>query len=307
MNHSCIALDVGGTNIRAALVDQHGNISKQHSYTAHLSQMKGSTHEVEQQILGHLSNNIDALLGQSHGIQHIGIGFPGFFDHQGCLLASPNMPQLHHFHLSKALAKITKLNVITQNDALCAAMGEFHYGIGKGSASLMHITLGTGVGAGLVVQGRPYGGDTGMAMEFGHLRMAKEGERCGCGNHACLETFSSATAVLRRFNDHSQQTVRHAHDVYQLAKQGDTLAKLVISEAGTHLGSAIAEASKLLDIQQVSISGGLCGAWDLFYPALRHALEAALIPPMRHHIKVQASTLGDDAGLLGAAAFTQKS
>ncbi|MDQ6962055.1 MAG: ROK family protein [Mariprofundaceae bacterium] len=307
MSKTCIALDVGGTNIRAAIIDAQGKILQQHSYTAQLSQITGNQQEVEQQVIEHISANIEVLLGQGENIQHVGIGFPGFFDNQqGHLIASPNMPVIHNFDLSGQLSKKMNLTVSAQNDALCAAMGEFHYGVGQSSQSLMHITLGTGVGAGLVIQGQAYGGDRGMAMEFGHLRMAKTGDYCGCGNIACLETFASATAVLRRFNDHSQTSVRTAQEVYQLAKEGDALAKLILSEAGNYLGSAIAEASKLLDIKHISISGGLCGAWDMIYPYLRQSMEAALIPPMRNNIIVQQSSLGDDAGLLGAAALVNR-
>jgi len=191
-----------------------------------------------------------------------------------------------------------------QNDALCAAIGEHRFGAGKGRPNLLHITLGTGIGGGLILNNTPYTGENGMAMEFGHLSVEYDdsARSCGCGSKGCVEAYASATAISARYFEVSGIKA-DSKDIYARASQGDHTAKEIIESAGRYLGMAIAEAVKLLDIHSVTISGGLSGAWPLLHPAVTSSLEANLIPPLKGKINVLRSTLDDNAGLLGAAAL----
>lgn len=302
-----LAIDIGGTNFRLALADESGALHNEYRFEGRLSDHRQSTQEsAEIFVIKSLCEAIGPLLKQ-HDVSAIGIGFPGFFHgNTGILAASPNLPLLREFALTKKLSEQLDIPVSAQNDALCAAIGEHRFGAGQGKESLLHITLGTGVGAGLILQREPYSGEHGMAMEFGHLCVEKNGRSCGCGNNGCLETYASATAVALRVNEKSGEKVT-AHQVYQQALNGNRDAAVSLEEAGSYLGQGIAEAVKLLDIGTVTISGGLCGAWKFLHPPLVTTLNNNLIPPLQGKVDVLRSTLGDSAGLLGAATIAIQS
>ncbi|MDQ6989079.1 MAG: ROK family protein [Mariprofundaceae bacterium] len=301
-----LVADVGGTNIRVAIVED-GNIIAEQRVEARLSQHQAKNNrQAESILIDTLSSAFNPLLEQFKP-HHIGIGFPGFFaGDTGVLLSSPNIPKIHDFNISEAIESHTSLPTYVHNDALCAALGEFHFGVGKQQQSrdLLHVTLGTGVGAGLILNGLPYAGQHGMAMEFGHLYCpAMQGDEvmlCGCGNEGCLETYASATAIVKRYFACTQQEIT-AKEVAARAQAGDVDAQRIIEHAGAYLGASLAEFSKLLDIQHISMSGGLSGAWSQLYPSMQKSLNAQLIPPLRQKISIQASQLGDNAGLLGAS------
>lgn len=298
-----LAADVGGTHIRTAIVDAGGDLHAGKKTEAGLSRTGISGHAVA----GTLVEALRRGMGNDNGIRAVGIGFPGFFrGDSGIVAASPNIPSLHDFPLAETIERELKLPTRVQNDGLCAAIGEHRFGAGRGRANLLHITLGTGIGGGLILNGIPYTGENGMALEIGHLRVdsADHARSCGCGSRGCVEAYASATAIARRY---SEQTGKggDARAIHALARHGDSTATTVLEEAGYYLGMAIAEAIKLLDIGMVSISGGVTGAWDLLYPPLMTALDDGLIPPRKGRIVVMRSTLADNAGLLGAASLAQ--
>ncbi len=303
MRRIVLAADVGGTNIRVAAVDRHGCILGHHKQKACLSDIPFSNlKEAEAWVLEQLEIPLRNMQKRFPDSQAAGIGFPGFFEgFSGVLVSSPNLPMLKNIDLSSYLSEQLGLPVLVQNDALTAAIGEFRFGSGEEHESLIHITMGTGVGGGLIVKGKPYPGDGGMAMEIGHLQVEKNGRQCGCGNRGCLEKYTSATAVAARYEELSGNKVEDAEDVHRLALDDDASARKVIEEAGAYLGKALADTVKLLDVRNISISGGLTSAWDMLLPPLHSALEDGLIPPMRGKVRLSLSTLGDFAGLLGAS------
>lgn len=296
-----LAADVGGTNIRAAWVDDLGNMGDERRIQADLSRDDVG----EADLIRILADFFQAYLDDIPGIQAIGLGFPGFFlGDSGVLAASPNLPQLLDVALAEQLSNMLSLPVLVQNDALCAALGEQRFGAAKGEANLLHITLGTGVGGGLILHHQAYTGESGMAMEFGHLRVQTgvSARRCGCGGLGCVEAYASSTAIQAIYAELKGETLT-TKVIYQRACEGDAVARRVFEEAGASLGQAIAEAVKLLDIHTLTISGGLLGAWDILHPALMQALNQHLISPLKGKVKVLPSTLNDAAGILGAAAM----
>jgi len=303
MSKLVLAADIGGTNIRAAIIDKAGHIYDEKHVQAHLSHAKITEHDV----IRILEDFFNTFIKNEPRIEAVGIGFPGFFmGHSGILASSPNLPNLKNFKLAHMLSNRIKLPVTAQNDALCAAIGELHFGAAKGQKNLLHITLGTGVGGGLVLNHTPYTGEAGMAMEFGHLRVSQDSSApfCGCGGYGCVEAYASASAVTSHYFNLSGMQLS-SKDIYGKALQGELHAINVLENAGHKLGMAIAEAVKLLDIHTVTISGGLIGAWSFLHPSIMQSLNHQLIPPMQHKIHVLASTLNDQAGLLGAAALTR--
>lgn len=302
MDSVVLGVDVGGTNIRLAVVDCRGNIGERQQCEAMLSHLDaGNADRSTELLLDTLENSIHPLLKAHPDIKGVGIGFPGFFDNQtSSMVSSPNIPNLSNVPLAEKLSKRLGRSVHVQNDASLAALGEFNFGVGVGLSSLLHLTLGTGIGGGVVINNQLYTGDGGMAMEIGHLRVAPEDRVCGCGASGCMETWASASAVAERFAASSGMQA-DARQVCRLADSGNEHALTVLQDAGRILGRGIAEAAKLLDIRQVSISGGLTGAWEHFFPALQKELDKRLLPPLVGKIRVQCSSLGDDAGILGAA------
>ncbi|MDX8398579.1 MAG: ROK family protein [Mariprofundaceae bacterium] len=294
-----LAADIGGTNIRAAIVNQQGQVLHEQRTQANLSQPDMT----EGDVIEILTHFFKPMIEKTPSIQALGLGFPGFFiGDSGILDSSPNLPQLQQFKLSESLGKTLCLAVSAQNDALCAAIGEQCFGAAKAIPNLLHITLGTGVGAGLILKHKPYTGEGGMAMEFGHLCVdyKQDARRCGCHNFGCIEAYASASAVMAQYTKESGKKL-NTQEIYQLACQADSLAISCLDDAGHHLGLAIAEAIKLLDIHTVTISGGLTGAWKYLYPAIMQSMNQRLIQPLRGKIKVLPSSLNDHAGILGAA------
>ncbi len=288
-----LAIDAGGTNLRLAAMTADGEMLACEHHAWRPQTLDNDA------LLRALAAAIEPLR-QRHAPAAIGIGFPGFL-HDGVLRSSPNMPRIRDLPLAARLAAMLGLPVAAENDALCAAIGEHACGAGAQTPHLLHLTLGTGIGAGLILHGKPWRGAHGMAMEFGHLIVdrSEQAARCGCGNRGCVETLASASAVLARFRSTGGKAASAA-EVARLAEAGDAMAARVFAQAGEALGAAIAEAAKLLDIAQVSIGGGLANGWALFAPAMQAALEHALIPPLRARIRIVRSALGDRAGLLGA-------
>ncbi|MDX8392522.1 MAG: ROK family protein [Mariprofundaceae bacterium] len=296
-----LAADVGGTNIRAALVTCEGDIVDE----VPARMPMGDRNILENDLIERLVSFFNEIIKNNKDIKAVGMGFPGFFiENSGILIASPNLPRLHNAHLAEKLSQHLKLPTYVQNDALCAAIGEHRFGAGKGVDKLLHITLGTGIGGGLIMNHTPYTGEGGMAMEFGHLCVVRDGSAraCGCGNKGCVEAYASATAIAAQYFT-ATGTQSDTKDMYARACDGDSEAKRIIESAGSYLGMGMAEAVKLLDIRTISISGGLAGAWPLLHPAMLSALNTHLIPPLKHKINVLRSTLNDHAGILGAAAL----
>jgi len=298
-----LALDVGGTNIRLAVVDQSGHIIARQQCKTSLSHMEvSSSDQAEAETLRILTSSIADMLASHSGIYTIGVGFPGFFRQEtGILASSPNIPHLLDFPLAERLSDAVSLPVHAQNDAALAALGEFRFGVGRDLKNLLHLTLGTGVGGGLILNGIPYLGESGMAVEIGHLCVVPNGRICGCGGLGCLEAYASASGVTARYAEASSQKTLGAKDVLQRALGGDALAVQILHEAGSYLGQAIAETVKLLDVHNISISGGLTGAWSFLSKPMNASLNEHLIPPLKDTVKLHQSQLGDDAGLLGAA------
>lgn len=292
-----IAIDVGGTHLRAARIDRQGRIvAGPLRLRADLARLTGDAQAVTRAILDRLSAVIRHLSDQN---EPVGIGFPGYIS-EGIVRGAPNIPSLCDLPLAALLEKETGRSVCLANDANCAALGEWRFGAGAGADELLHLTLGTGVGGGWIRNGAIEDGSSGMAMEIGHLRVdwRADAPRCGCGARGCLEQFASAGAVARRYGAGVE-----AEEVCRRAHAGDAQARRIFTEAGAALGGAIAQVVKLLDLRLVTISGGMIGAWPLFQPAMAQGLEANLIPPQRGRVIIRRSTLDDAMGLLGAAAL----
>ena len=296
-----IGMDVGGTNLRLGVL-QAGVLIDEMRIPANFSEICKTHHpdDAWQKILEISASLINTALKKYPKIRAVGIGFPGFIDPDTQKIAqSPNLPGLLNVDLRADLSTLVGLPVIVENDALVAAYGEF-CSLNKTYSDLIYVGIGTGVGGGLVLNGRPYVGQHGMSMEIGHIITDPNGRLCGCGNHGCMERYASASGVAISYLE-STRKISTADEIAALAKTGDMAAINAYEIAGLHLANAVAHIVKVLDVRLIVIGGGVSQAWDLLAPAFQSVLDKALIPLLRGQIEVRISTSGDHAGIIGAA------
>lgn len=296
-----VGIDIGGTNLRLGVFDGLRLVHEQRFH----ADFSGICHQnppetAWQMILKTIADAIHTAFDQYPDIRAIGIGFPGFIDPQTHTIAqSPNFPGLRNVNLARDLGQVLQHKVIVENDANAAAYGEYCL-LGKPDAGLIYFGLGTGVGGGLVWDGKPFVGQHGCAMEVGHILVHPSGRQCGCGNQGCLEQYASASGVAETYFQQTGQK-RAAHQVADLARGGDQVAIGAYHIAAEALATGLAHVLKVVDIPNVVVGGGMAQAWDLMKPAFDSKLDAELIPVLRGRVNVEISQCGDQAGMLGAA------
>lgn len=319
-----IGVDLGGTNLRIAAVDEGGNLLQKTELGTEVA--KGRDY-----VVGEMTNAIRQMLdtlrapGQLAGI---GIGVPGIIDMAtGYMYKSPNLPGWENYPVHADIEKRLGTKVILENDANAAALGEKWLGAGRDASSMIMITLGTGVGGGIIMDGKIWHGMNGMAGELGHMTVYPDGHICGCGNHGCIEQYASATAIRRLGMESIEagtapglKKLREQHPddfnskaIYIAAIQGDRAAQEVFNKVGRGLGLCIASLVNTFNPHMFVIGGGASSGWDAFAPAMYEELKArsyvyrataptdgGLAENPRKTIITRAS-LGGDAGLFGAA------
>ena len=297
-----LGIDAGGTNLRAGVFDEQGSLLWQERHPSDFSGLCGrlAPPQALAQVLEALAASIDAALAAQPRVGAVGIGFPGFIDPVTRILsASPNLPGLHDVDLATPLAARFGLPVALENDALAAAFGEYRLQPTR-SRGLLYLGLGTGVGGGLVLEGRPYAGEHGVAMEAGHLIVVPGGRPCGCGNRGCLEQYASASGVSHHYAESTGERL-DAERIASRAVSGDGDALAAFRQAAGWLALGLSHVLKTVDVGDVVVGGGLTRSWELLAPHFGEALEQALIPALRGKVRVRPSTAQDRAGMLGAA------
>ena len=300
-----LGIDVGGTNIRFGVFVGNQLIDTTR-IEANLSQHCNhiSSESAALEIVRILSSEIVNIIEKHPDIQAVGIGFPGFIHPDSKkIIQSPNLPGLSYFDLRGELMRILDLPVTIENDANAAAYGEYclvDQSANKTMQSLIYLGLGTGVGSGLVLNGKPYTGQHGVAMEVGHMIVEPDGRPCGCGNKGCMEQYASATGVATSYFKATNKQLT-AQEIADLANTGDQFAIQSYALAARVLGQSLANLLKVLDVKNVVIGGGMTGARLFMQKAFTQRFEADLIPALRGDIKVKISTAEDTAGMLGAA------
>ena len=296
-----IGIDVGGTNIRFGVFN-HTQLIDEIKLEANLSLLCRELlpEHASYEVVRVLSTGIISLIEKHHVIQSVGIGFPGFIQPETKkVMESPNLPGLRYFNLAGELSSIFDMPFTLENDANAAAYGEFILA-GKPEGGLIYVGLGTGVGGGLVLDGKIFSGQHGCAMEVGHIIVEPNGRQCGCGNKGCMEQYASASGIAISYFNATQKKLTAAQ-IATLANEGDKHATAAYLLAANTLAQALASITKVVDVKNVVIGGGASGAWTLMKTAFMQRFEADLIPILRNTIKVKLSNANDKAGMLGAA------
>ena len=308
-----IGIDLGGTNTVFGIVDANGNIIAQNS-------IKTQKHKDNVNLyIDELCNELTALIDQTGGknaIKGIGIGAPNGNYYTGNIEFAPNLPWQHVLPLSKMITEKIHLPCKITNDANAAAIGEMTYGIAKGMKNFILITLGTGVGSGIVINGKVVYGHDGFAGELGHTIAIHDGRPCPCGRCGCLETYTSATGVVRtaiEFLSKSKEDSLlraipsnrlESKDVYDAAVKGDKIALDIFNYTGTILGQSIANFVAFSAPEAVILFGGLTKAGEFLLKPTRIAMEKDMLRLWSNKIKVLVSSLKEsNAAVLGASAL----
>jgi glucokinase len=296
-----IGIDLGGTNLRAAAFDPSGKLLKKVSGStpveagpeAVIDDMAHSAEQLRQEL------GTDSLAG-------IGVGVPGnIYMKTGTVLAWNNVPAFNGYPTRDELSNRLHTSIILENDANCAALGEHWMGAGRGVDDLVLLTLGTGIGGGIISQGQILHGHVGMAAELGHITVVPNGNPCGCGNRGCVEKHASGTAIAamaRNLNIGANPTAR---DVQALAEKGDERAQMVFRSAGESLGIALAALINIFNAPLYLLGGGVSNAWPLFAPAMLAEVERRSLTYRltRDTTRIEQASLGPDAGLYGAGSL----
>lgn len=301
-----LAADLGGTNLRMAAIDSQGNIL----YRAKRETPRGEHAGEIVRAIVESANECRASCADSE-INVVCVAVPGTVDvREGIIIKAPNLPALNDFRMVDALERELGVKAVLENDATSAAVGENWLGASKCFASSIFVTLGTGVGGGIIVDGKIVRGASGSAGEIGHICVEALGEPCRCGSSGCVEQYSSASAIVRiakkLLSKYPQSILKNtaqlkAFEVFQAGTNGDALALEVFRQMGFYLGVALTTLLNVLNPEIIVIGGGASAGWDLFMPKVRETIRQRAYGGPAEEAKIVRGTLGDDAGILGAA------
>ncbi len=307
-----IGIDLGGTNIVVGIVTDDGDIVVKKS-TPTLASRKAS------EIIEDMVNLIYKTLEISHismeDIELIGVGVPGLVDCNSGIIKQCVNIGWENVDICQILKEKIGKNIFVENDANAAAGGEYLYGIMKNNSNSIFLTLGTGIGGGIILDGKLHRGKNGCGAEIGHMIIGENFYNCACGNNGCFETFASATAIIKYakklINEDSQDTLIlqkvedfediDAKIIFDCAKQGDKLANLVVEKFVKYLAIGICNIVNVLDIEMIAIGGGVSAAGEFFMDLLLSQVEKYKLFKEMPICSIKIATLGNDAGIIGAA------
>ncbi len=299
-------VDLGGTTVKIGLLDNYGN--KQEVWEIPTRKGDGGSHilpDIAEAIRDKMKEkNIDDA-----DVAGVGIGVPGAVDGNGNVMQAVNLGW-GKFNIRDELHSLVKLPVKAGNDANVAALGECWKGGGKGYKDMLMVTLGTGVGGGIIVDGKILNGATGSGGEIGHIHLQDdEVEACGCGNHGCFEQYASATGAVRvakRVLEASDADSKLRHmdfeckDIFDLAKEGDELAVEATKKYGDYLGRGLAAVASTINPEIIVLGGGVSKGGEMLFDLLKPSYEKYVFPGCKD-VKFALAELGNDAGIFGAA------
>ena len=292
--------DLGGTRLKYGLIDSKEKIVFEEK-TSSPSKIKDLLH-----LLKKLWEDLKKR--EKKGIKAVGFGFPGIFSLEDQrILQSPNYPELDNFDLIPALSRFIEVPFWVNNDANMAAFGEFKCGAGQGVQSLIFLTIGTGVGSGIILDGNLWKGKCGFAGELGHVTVHPDGDRCNCGCQGCLETETSAPKIVKNYNSLKKTEEEiSSEEVFRRAKAGDKAARQAFALAGKYLGIGLSIAINLLNPEKILLGGAVTAAGDfLLSPALEEVRKRSYRASFKC-CSIEKASLGNKAGFIGAALWARE-
>lgn len=307
-----IGIDVGGTNVKIALVNDLGQIIYSNSVPTRAEMgYEYTVNNIKQAIYDLLKET----KSDSKDIEGIGFGFPGQVDYQaGIVKNAPNIPGWVEIPIAKIFEDEFHIPTRVDNDVRCAALGELKYGAGKGTENLICITVGTGIGSGLIINGKLVRGASNAAGEIGHIKLQmQDGPICGCGDTGCLEAFASGPAIVAMAEDYIKggKSTKYRemangnpitpYIVCEAAKAGDPVAKRIFTIVGEYIGVGLASVVNLLNPEKIIIGGGVADAGDLLICPLVETLKKRSMKIAGETVEIVPAQLGNTAGVIGAS------
>lgn len=311
-----LGVDLGGTKIRIALARTGSEVFAARTFSTEAKDGAAA-------VLHRLKQEVDKMLEEERcplkNVAGLGICAAGFYDrNRELMVSSPNLPGWDELPIKSKLENTFGLPVIVENDASAAAYGEYCFGAGRAKNNLLLLTLGTGIGGGLVLEGSLYHGSSGFAGEIGHIPLQPGGPVCSCGRKGCLEAFASGTALARDgrelLNSDTPTLLRElidpgselrAEHIFAAARKGDRPAAQLIEAAAFYLGRALAIATAILNPDIIVLSGGMAANGDLLLEPLRRHFFAAALPLLADGLEITAGMLKDDSGIRGVIALLE--
>jgi glucokinase len=292
-----IGLDLGGTNLRAAAVDRNGKM---------LDRVSGRTQysEGREAIVNDMVDAIRIMRDRfgKENLAGIGIGVPGFINlRDGVILNCNNISVLENFPIRDEIGRLLDTTVILENDANAAALGEKWIGAGRDVDDLVMLTLGTGIGGGIISGGKVLRGVNGMAAELGHITAVPNGNPCGCGNRGCVEKHASATAIIAMARLLGLGDNLTAREVFDLAAAGNPKAQMIFVSMGEAIGIVLAMLINTFNFPLYLVAGGVIAGWELFAPPMLEETRRRSFTFRTTKTRVEKAQLGNEAGLYGAA------
>jgi len=289
--------DIGGTKVKFGLIDNQGRLLARSSVAspASIEDLMDALRTGWLKLKKHAPGRIEAC----------GFGFAGFYSLKDRkILRSPNYRSLDGFPLYRSIGRIIDVPYTIDNDANMAAFGEYAHGAGRGSQSMVLLTIGTGIGSGIIIDGALQHGKCGFAGELGHITVNPDGEACNCGGRGCLETEASGPRLVKNYLTFSRKKkTMTPRDVYLLARQGDPDALRSFKRCGFYLGIGLAIIMNILNPEKILIGGGVVSAGRLLLDPARAEAERRSSPVLYACTRIEKARLGNDAGIIGAAAW----
>ncbi len=313
-----LAIDLGGTKVTAAIVGEDGKIV---SISTRPTNAQRGGDWVLNRVKEVAAEALEISKIPSKQLIGVGMGTPGVVDaERGIMLSEAvNIPDWKGRNLKEELERVLGLPIIVDNDANAAGFGEYVFGAGRGSKSLIFVALGTGVGGAVILNGEIVRGVSFVAGEIGHISVDPNGPKCGCGNYGCVELFASGPAIAQKAREYVLRGVKTklaemttpenltAEHVAHAAQEGDLLAQSILAEAGKILGVTLAGIANLLNPDCIVIGGGVAQAGNWLIEPVRWEIKRRALPDATKVLQVLAAALGTNAGVLGAAALVFRS
>lgn len=309
MGRVVIGVDLGGTNLRTAILSPDGNILDRHKEATYAAD---GWSRVVARLIENIKRQRESAVQKGFEVCAVGVGAPGVIQvDKGIVVKSPNFPDWNNLPLKDQLEKALGVPVFLENDANAAALGEQWRGAGQGIRSMLLLTLGTGVGGGIILADKIWHGADGMAGEIGHMTLIPDGRLCTCGNVGCLEMYASARGIVQSYREALEKSSIQVSDalkkvtseqVYEAARAGNEIAVRVMKDMGRMLGIGIASLINIFNPERIVIGGGVKDAWPLFIDATREEVMKRAFEVPAKRTEIVPSQLGDDAGMVGAAA-----
>jgi glucokinase len=318
MGKVIVGVDIGGTNVKVGLVSLGGVVYKKAVFST-------KAYPTKAKLIKALLSHIESLIAEGNikrkDIRGIGIGSPGLVDSdRGIIHYLVNIAGFTQVPLKRIIEKRLRIPTFLDNDVNVVCLGELYYGRGKGARNMVCITLGTGVGGGIVINGALYRGSSLSAGEVGHATINEHGPSCNCGNYGCMETYVGNAAIvkhaLRRLRNNKKSLMYELAQrktsnitpkiISEAANRGDAVAKDILQETGQHIGVGLSTIVNILNPERIIIGGGVAEAGKILFDAIRMTVQKRAMRVPAQTVSIVKSKLGQDAGLIGAAALVKQ-